>query len=254
MASAQPTAEATGTMQPKAKNTRAQTKATRTSSVQAPDALVSQTPGIQSQPDDALVSKPPGIQSQPDVAPVSGTQGEAQTGAQTGEKPATRAQATPVSGAQAAIDFINLQIAKLTDGLASSVLAVSSAFSMHVEEIADAYSGRCPDHSTDVEPLDLDQHYVVLLDNLRRTRPSGYQLLVNGVHYWQNHVPALYEQPHKMSVLANLVVSLLNKLDGGPCSTDVEVAVAASLLSAKSPPPLDVANTTADSDADNSAA
>lgn len=155
----------------------------------------------------------------------------------TGTGTATRKQPpSNDSGGLSVIAFINAQIAKITNGLSSSVLAVSGALSMQIDEIADAYSGRCPDQSADVDPLDLDKNYVLLLDAVRVDRPKVYAALVDAVAAWNDQTPALYKQPLAMVDLTRGLLSTLGA-DHGACSKEVSDAVVAALSSAKAPPP-----------------
>lgn len=131
-------------------------------------------------------------------------------------------------------DWFSTQILALT----SSVAAVSEALSMHLNEMSDAYSGRCPDHSTDVNPLDLDTNYVVMLDALRQTRPESYQLLLGWVLAWQKATPVLYKQAVVMGKLAALLTSKMTD-SSGSCPVEVAAAVAASLSTANHPPQSD---------------
>lgn len=137
------------------------------------------------------------------------------------------------------IEVVNAQIALVLAELTSSVTSVSSALSMHLSELADAYSGRCPDQSTDVNPLDLNSDYVTLIDNLRRTRPKAYNLLAYAGRLWHDHPPALIDQPARMASHADIIVTRLNAATHPSCSPEVTAAVAAS-LSTTQPPVADV--------------
>lgn len=149
----------------------------------------------------------------------------------------------PGSGLAKVIEIVNTQIALVVGGLTGSVTAVSSALSMHLSELADAYSGRCPDQSTDVDPLDLNTDYVTLLDNLRRTRPKAYSLLAYAGRLWHDHPPALVDQPARMASHAGIIVTRLNTENAAThstCTPAVTAAVAASLSTAQPPPPVAV--------------
>lgn len=136
-----------------------------------------------------------------------------------------------------------LRINALTSSVSESVLAVSNAFSMHADEVASAYAGTCPDQGPDIDPLDLDARYVVLLDALRRTRPDAYAVLVQAAVQWHQDPPLLYEQPLKMGELASHVAETLagQAPPQGACSAAVAAAASAALSSARSAPATPVA-------------
>lgn len=134
------------------------------------------------------------------------------------------------------------RINALTDSVTGSVMAVARAFSMHADEVAQAYAGTCPDQGPDVDPLDLDSNYVVLLDALRRTRPEAYRLVVMAAIDWHDAPPLLFEQPLKMAALSSRVTGQMNAaaLPLGTCEGAVAAAAAASLSTAitlPDPPP-----------------
>lgn len=133
------------------------------------------------------------------------------------------------------IELINTQIQVVTQGLTASVTAVTDALAMHVNEMADAYSGRCPDHSKDVNPLDLDSNYIILLDDLRRNRPDSYSLLTSVVEAWQKNPPVLYKQPAVMSEVVEILAKRLGS--SGSCPPEVAAAVSASMSTATHRPP-----------------
>lgn len=131
-------------------------------------------------------------------------------------------------------DLVNTQIAVVVGGLTSSVTQVSSALSMQLNEIADAYSGRCPDQSSDVDPLDLDTNYVTILDNLRRSRPMAFNLLAYVARWWHEHPIPLVDQAAKMETHSSSIVTRLNTVQSS-CSPAVVAAVMASLSTAQPP-------------------
>lgn len=131
---------------------------------------------------------------------------------------------------------VSEKIAALTVEVTDSVMAVSHALSLHVDEVAHAYEGTCPDDGPDVDPLDLDSNYVTLLDALRRTYNDSYQMLVQEAVAWQATPPPLYEQPGKMSDLSTRLVQSLG-VSVQACGGGVATAAAAALSTAKAPPP-----------------
>lgn len=147
------------------------------------------------------------------------------------------AQKSTVSRAQMLIQFINAQIESVVGAFTSPVIAVSNALSMQVDEVAFAYSGKCPDQSADVEPLDLDTSYVTILDALRRMRPAAYRMLADAAQDWHDNTPILYEQPERMSALSRLLVENLpdRRVTKG-CKAAVSSAVTASLSTTPPPP------------------
>lgn len=147
---------------------------------------------------------------------------------------ASKTASTSTSASAKLIELVNTQIASVVQGLTSSVTQVSSAFSMQLNEIADAYSGRCPDQSSDVDPLDLDTNYVTLLDNLRRSRPRAFNLLADVARWWHENPIPLVDQAAKMATHSSTLVARLNTVQSS-CTSAVVEAVAA-LLSTALPP------------------
>lgn len=132
------------------------------------------------------------------------------------------------------------KIAALTGAVSDSVMAVAKAFSLHADDMADAYLQKCPDQGVDVDGLELDVNYVILLDHLRRTRPDAYALLLKVAVEWHEHTPLLYKQPVIMAELANHIVGRLVGMSSvpGSCAASVAAAAAAALSSATAPPSL----------------
>lgn len=139
---------------------------------------------------------------------------------------------------QALTEIINRQIMAAVGGITTPVVAVTSAVAMHLNDIADAYAGNCPDQTSDVKMLDLDGNYITLLDSLRRTRPYMYKVLANAAIWWHNHPLALLDQPASMMKLSDILMAdLQSEKHNAHCSPDDAIAVAAALSTAIPPHP-----------------
>lgn len=133
------------------------------------------------------------------------------------------------------LQFINAQIDSVVVAFTTPVVSASHALSMQIDEVASAYAGKCPDQSSDVEPLDLDAGYVTIIDALRRTHPAAYRMLADAAIDWHDNTPVLHEQPLKMASLSLLLVE--NMPNNRQCLPAVSSAVTASLSTTLPKPP-----------------
>lgn len=164
-------------------------------------------------------------------------------------QPTEASQPGMAAHAQKLLQLINAQIDFIVTAFTTPVIAVSNALSMQIDEVTSAYSGKCPDQSSDVEPLDLDTGYVTIIDALRRTRPEAYRMLADAAKEWHDTTPVLYEQPMKMAALSLLLVeNMPDNRATKQCLPAVSSAVTASLSS--TPPQPHTQSDLAESDVD----
>lgn len=148
---------------------------------------------------------------------------------------------TATNSYQQLVSVVNEQFTSLAQRLDSSVRSVVTSLSLQIDEISHAYSGTCPDHSSDINPLDLDSNYVTLLDAMRRSRPHAYALLVQEAMQWHNDTPQLRDQPSRMHELCERLVPRLYEDESRDhaslsCSPLISSAASTLLSSSKDQP------------------
>lgn len=154
---------------------------------------------------------------------------------------------TAVESIQSVASVVNERFISLAKGMNTSVQHVAAALSLQIDEISHAYAGTCPDYSSDIDPLDLDSNYVIILDSLRRSRPEAYMLLVNEAMAWNDDIPQLVDQPAKMREISRrlvprLYVDEIQSHEDVMCSPAIASAASTLLSSSKDQPRQDQSN------------